>query len=84
MKKELINKNRRRHNKNEDQENAAAVRRREQHRLLDASQVVGIVRAGLAVALKQSLGAKFIMEREAELRRIATNKLESFKDIMGG
>ncbi len=78
MKKELVNRNPR-PNTNCKGINAS----RTQNLLLDASQVVGIVRAGLAVELKQTLGAKFIMEREEALCELAKSKLDGINELVG-
>ena len=71
MKKELEKKNRR--------EGSKASKKQ----TFDASQVVGIVRAGLALELKRSLGPKFIMEKEAELVELTRIRLEGLKEIIG-
>ena len=71
MKKELEKKNLR------DRNRAA------KKQTFDASQVVGIVRAGLALALKKSLGPKFIMEKEAELVELARSRLQGLKELVG-
>ena len=71
MKKELEKKNRR--------EGSRSTKKQ----TFDASQVVGIVRAGLALELKRSLGPKFIMERETELVELTRARLEGLKEIIG-
>ena len=71
MKKELEKRNRR--------EGSRSTKKQ----TFDASQVVGIVRAGLALELKRSLGPKFIMEKEAELVELTRARLEGLKEIIG-
>ena len=71
MKKELEKKNRRERSRSSKKQT------------FDASQVVGIVRAGLALELKRSLGPKFIMERETELVELTRARLEGLKEIIG-
>ena len=71
MKKELVKKNSR--------EGSRSIKKQ----TFDASQVVGIVRAGLALELKRSLGPKFIMEKEAELVELTRARLEGLKEVIG-